>query len=48
MDENEFREYISLKIQINDSKLGFTVGGFAPFNKSTFLSVILIHIAINN
>jgi hypothetical protein len=39
MDENEFREYISFKIQTNDSKLGFTVGGFAPFNKSTFLSV---------
>jgi hypothetical protein len=39
MDENEFREYISFKTQINDSKLGFTVGGFAPFNKSTFLSV---------
>jgi len=39
MDKNEFREYISFKTQINDSKLGFTAGGFAPFNKSTFLSV---------
>jgi hypothetical protein len=39
MDENEFREYISFKTQINNSKLGFTCGGFAPFNKSTFLSV---------
>jgi hypothetical protein len=39
MDENEFREYISFKTQINDSKLGFPCGGFAPFNKSTFISV---------
>ncbi len=44
MDKNELREYLSFKTQINDWKLGFTITSFAPFNKSTFLSVTHIFI----
>jgi len=39
IDEKSFREYLSFKAQSIDSRIGFTMGGFIPYKKTTLLSV---------
>jgi len=43
MSDMEFREWqMFVQLLQNRSTFGFTIGGFAKFNKSTLISVIII------